>query len=145
MRIFATLAALTSLVAVSTARIEAVAAPKTIKVGEPFDIILMGFGYIQTVDDIAAAFGVGPEDFNSGEALGQVFGSVYLGPEKSNIRGNLTFPVTVPTSWEDADALTITTGVYSLYGAQDLAVVDIFKVVTEVGDETSEEYVRSSV
>lgn len=78
---YASLTVLAGLVSLATARITAFAVPKTIKPGDQFDTILMGFNYIQTVDEIAAAFGVAPGDGWEG-SLGTLINSVYLGPSK---------------------------------------------------------------
>lgn len=73
------LAALTGLLSLATARIEGFAVPKTIKPGDQFDAVLIGHNYIQTVAEVAAAFGVQPGQGYKG-VLGTQLGSVYLGP-----------------------------------------------------------------
>lgn len=68
---------------VVTARYYSVAAPKTIKPGEPFDAILIGDTiYIQSVYDVAVVFGIGPEK-EYPKSLGIVLDSFYLGPGTS--------------------------------------------------------------
>lgn len=79
MRFHTTLAALTGIMGLAAARIESFSVPKTIKPGEEFDAILHGFNYIQTVDEVAAAFGVAAGD-GFPDSLGAVISSTYLGP-----------------------------------------------------------------
>lgn len=81
---FSTLTALGACLSLAAARIEGFAVPKTIKPGNEFDAILMGFNYIQTVDEIAAAFGVAAGEGYPG-SLGAVIESTYLGPGMLNL------------------------------------------------------------
>lgn len=73
------LAAFGAFLGLAAARIEGFAVPKTIKPGDEFDAILMGYNYIQSVDEVAAAFGVAPGDGFPG-TLGILIDSTYLGP-----------------------------------------------------------------
>ncbi|KAK2764587.1 hypothetical protein FQN54_009282 [Arachnomyces sp. PD_36] len=138
---FLTLAAASSLLGLAAARIEGFSVPATIKPGEEFDAILHGYNYIQTVDQVAAAFGVSP-GAGYPDSLGVVISSVYLGPEMSNEVANYTFGMTV-----DKDTAlgkgTFTTSLFSLYGAADAPTVENYAVPITFGDETSEEYVHS--
>jgi hypothetical protein len=62
------------------ARIEGIAVPATIKPGQPgFNAVIISANYIQSVYDVAIAFGAAP---GSGfpDSLGSVAGSFYLGP-----------------------------------------------------------------
>lgn len=63
------------------ARINGIAVPATIKPGEEFDAIILSSNYIQSVYDVAIAFGYTPGDGYPG-SLGQVIDSFYLGPGK---------------------------------------------------------------
>jgi hypothetical protein len=76
-----TLAALSSLFGLTLARIEAFAVPATVKPGEEFNVILMNFNYMQSVDEVAAAFGVALGNGFPG-VLGQAIHSAYLGPSE---------------------------------------------------------------
>jgi len=67
--------------AFADARIDGVAAPVNIKIGEGFNVRLLAHNYIQSVSEIAAVVGTAPPNFPSG-SLGQVLGSYYLGPGK---------------------------------------------------------------
>ena len=65
--------------AVASARIEGIAVPETIKPGDGFNAHIITANYIQSVYDVAIAFGVAPNAGFPG-ALGTVMGSYYLGP-----------------------------------------------------------------
>lgn len=75
---FSTLA-LASLLSVASARISGIAVPKTIRAGYGFNAIILTEGYIQSVNDVAIAFGVAPGTGYPG-SLGTTIESFYLGP-----------------------------------------------------------------
>ena len=62
--------------------------------------------------------------------------------EDSNVIGNITANVSVPTSRSEGGA-TITAALFSLYGVGLTGSVEYFAVNVTVGDETSSEYVMS--
>jgi hypothetical protein len=62
--------------------------------------------------------------------------------EKSNIVGNITANVSIPTSRPKGVA-TITAALFSLYGVSMTGSVEYFAVNVTVGNETSSEYVTS--
>lgn len=62
--------------------------------------------------------------------------------EKSNIIGNITANVSIPTSRAEGSA-TITAALFSLYGVGLTGSLEYFKVNVTVGNETSSEYVMS--
>lgn len=75
---------------VVSARYYSVAAPKTIKLGEPFDAILIGDTiYIQSVYDVAVVFGIGPED-GYPDSMFTVLDSFYLGPGTCSLRSPMS-------------------------------------------------------
>ena len=78
---FTPLVAITTLLTAAQARINGIAVPATIKPGEEFEAIILSSNYIQSVYDVAIAWG-----YTSGEgypdALGTVVDSFYLGPGK---------------------------------------------------------------
>lgn len=74
--------AATSLLALTEARIVGISVPKTIKPGEDFEAIIISENYIQSVYDVAIAFGYSPGKGFPG-SLGQVADSFYLGPGKT--------------------------------------------------------------
>ena len=62
--------------------------------------------------------------------------------ENSNIIGNITANVSIPTSRPEGSA-TITAALFSLYGVSLTGSVEYFAVNVTVGNETSGEYVVS--
>lgn len=62
--------------------------------------------------------------------------------ENSNIVGNITANVTVPTSRPEGSA-TITAALFSLYGVSLTGSVEYFAVNITVGNETSNDYIMS--
>lgn len=81
MQFRASLAAAAGLFAMANARIYGIALPETVKAGDEVQAIIETENYIQTVADIAIAFGIAPEASAYPGTLGQnVLGSFYLGP-----------------------------------------------------------------
>jgi hypothetical protein len=70
-----------SVFSVAQAKIYGIAVPSTIKPGDGFNAIIESSNYIQSVYDVAIAFGYAP---GSGfpDSLDNVIGSYYLGPGK---------------------------------------------------------------
>lgn len=62
--------------------------------------------------------------------------------ELSNVAGNITANVSIPTSRAEGGA-TISAALFSLYGASLSGSVEYFAVNVTVGNETSSEYVVS--
>jgi hypothetical protein len=144
MRFTSLAAALTTLSAAS-ARIIGIEAPSTLARNGTFNLTLLTEGYIQSVADISVAWGyeLAPGYYASVGAYPQ---SAYLGPNKSNTYDNITVEATVPAELNDPiwnGSLTLAAGVYSLYGVGSGPVVTGFNVTVQVGDETSEETVKS--
>ena len=79
---FSTTTTLASLLSLSSARIIGIAVPATIRPGDGFNAIIETENYIQSVYDVAIAFGVAPGAGYPG-TLGTVLGSYYLGPGKT--------------------------------------------------------------
>lgn len=75
--------ALASLLSLASARIVGFSVPKTIRPGEGFSAVIHTENYIQTVQDIAIAFGVTPGVGYPG-SLGTTLESFYLGPSMSS-------------------------------------------------------------
>ena len=76
---FATLLAAATTATMASARIIGIAAPETIKAGEAFTAKILTENYIQSVADVAIAFGVAPNAGYPG-ALGNLAGEFFLGP-----------------------------------------------------------------
>lgn len=83
MQFRSSLAAAASLFALANARIYGIAFPETVKAGAEVTAIIETQNYIQSVQDIAIAFGITTEASAYPGTLGQnVLGSFYLGPGK---------------------------------------------------------------
>ena len=79
---FSLAAATAAILPTTQARINGIAVPDTIKPGSGFNAIILSSNYIQSVYDVAIAFGCAPGNGFPG-SLGQVLGSYYLGPGES--------------------------------------------------------------
>ncbi|KAI5282619.1 hypothetical protein KEM54_002688 [Ascosphaera aggregata] len=139
---FSTVTALTVLAGVASARIDAFTVPKTIKAGEEFEVTLVSHGYIQSMYEIAAAFGL--SSFQSGSYASQslqiYLDSVYLGPETSNTYDNYTFPIIVPKDTKNG-VYAFTIGLFELVGALNSPSAGTMSANVTVGDKTSGELV----
>ena len=78
---FTPLLTLTTLLTAAQARINGIAVPATIRPGDEFEAIILSSNYIQSVYDVAIAWGYTPgESYH--DSLGSVIDSFYLGPGK---------------------------------------------------------------
>jgi hypothetical protein len=145
------LAATFASTALASARIIGIAAPSTLAPNSTFTLTLLTENYIQSVADIAVAYGFQlPTETNPTGypyTLGQFPGSSYLGPNKSNTLQNVTVQGRVDEgleseSWFGKDVV-LSAGVYSLYGASGGPTVTGFNVTVKIGEYVSEELVRS--
>lgn len=130
----------------ASARIVGIAAPATIVPGKPFTLTLLTENYIQSVADIAVAWGFSPPP-GFPYSLGSLASSAYLGPDKSNTLENVTLEVTAPAGLSGVqkdEKAVLSAGVYSLYGASSGPTVLNANVTVNVGDQVSEETVRSN-
>ncbi|KAF4636093.1 hypothetical protein G7Y89_g1989 [Cudoniella acicularis] len=132
MHLATTTVALLSTLSLASARIYGLQAPNQVVPGQPFTVTLLTQNYIQSVYDVAAAFGIAPGT-GYPQSLGQVLSSEYLGPEKSNVVGNLNFTVIVDDNFEKGEA-TLSTSVMSLYGAVYGSTLSNWNVTVTVGD-----------
>ncbi|KAM5353842.1 hypothetical protein ACJ41O_000492 [Fusarium nematophilum] len=135
------LAAATTLLALTEARITGIAVPKTIKPGEEFDAIILSSNYIQSVYDVAIAFGYVPGKGYPG-TIGQVADSFYLGPDESNQLHNFNKTVKIPKDAPKGKGL-VTASLFSLYGASGSPTLSNYNVTVTFGDKTSKEYQSS--
>ncbi|PVH78820.1 hypothetical protein DL98DRAFT_655853 [Cadophora sp. DSE1049] len=136
------IASLTLLSTVS-ARIIGLEAPRTIAAGESFTVSLLTENYIQSVYDVAAAFGISSGSGYPG-TLGVIMGSDYIGPDGSNSLEKLNFTVTTNKN-QIAGPSTLSASVFSLYGASYGPLLYPFNVSVTVGDMTSAEKVNITV
>lgn len=91
---FSTLA-LSTLLSLASARIVGISVPKIIHPGDGFNAIIITENYIQSVSDVAIAFGVAPGAGFPG-TLGTALQSYYLGPgmfSSSNLQKYPNFPL----------------------------------------------------
>lgn len=65
------------------ARIQGFATPKTIAVGKSFSVLFEGVDYIQTVSEVAAAFGIATEQSAYPGTIGTQVGAAKFSPCKS--------------------------------------------------------------
>ncbi|KAJ4309099.1 hypothetical protein N0V94_009083 [Neodidymelliopsis sp. IMI 364377] len=143
---FSTLATALTTLSAASARIIGIEVPSTLAPNSTFNLTLLTENYIQSVSDISVAWGYALAP-GYPLTLGAFTQSSYLGPNASNTLENVTVQATVPEdlssdSWNGS--LVLNAGVYSLYGASGSPVVTGFNVTVQVGDETSEEVVRSN-
>ncbi|KAH7417580.1 hypothetical protein BKA64DRAFT_718320 [Cadophora sp. MPI-SDFR-AT-0126] len=132
-----------TLLSAAAARIIGLEAPRTIAAGEPFTVSLLTENYIQSVYDVAAAFGIasGPGYPSS---LGAIMGSDYIGPDGSNSLKKLNFTVSTNKN-QIAGPSTLSASVFSLYRASYSPLLVPFNVSVTVGDTTSLEKVNTTL
>jgi hypothetical protein len=106
---------ISTLISSSSAIITGVTAPSTVYAYNPFTVTLTTANYIQSVYDVAVAFGVAPGAAFP-DSLGNVMSSAFLGPSKSNILTLIAFDVTLPAGTGNGEHM-LTAAVYSLFGA----------------------------
>ncbi|KAF4458161.1 secreted protein NIS1 [Fusarium austroafricanum] len=131
-----------ALIALSEARITGIKVPKEIKVGEPFEAIIVRENYIQSVYDSSIVFGYGPPSTYPG-TIGRVADSFYLGAEESNKLEPLKEKLTIPKDAPKGKGL-VTAALLSIYGASGSPVISEYNVTVTFGDKTSKEYVSSN-
>ncbi|KAK3303573.1 uncharacterized protein B0T15DRAFT_279698 [Chaetomium strumarium] len=144
---FSTLATALTSATLASSRLIGIAAPSTLAPKSTFTLTLLSEGYIQTVADVAVAWGFSLAPGYPG-SLGSFSDSAYLGAEKSNQgQDNVTITATVPEGLAgDAykgQEILLSVGIYSLYGASGGATVTGFNVSVKVGEETGGEIVQS--
>lgn len=129
----------------AAARLTGLAAPSTLAPSQPFTLTLLTENYIQSVADISIAWGY---SLAPGYPLtvGSFPSSSYLGPDKSNQLENVTIDATAPKELEQwaGKEVVLAGSLFSLYGASGTPSVTNFNVTVTVGNETSEELVRSN-
>ena len=78
--------ALSLFTALTSARIGGIAVPSTIAPGSSFRVTILTEDYIQSVQDVAIAFGLAPNANIANSSLGALLDSKYLGPGKLYLR-----------------------------------------------------------
>ena len=143
MRTSITLVSALTLLATSTqARITGFYAPKTVAADSDVKLLIQGENYIQTIQDVAIAFGSQHGIHPAPDSLGTLWGSKYLGPDDSNVESNITAIVHIPSGTQKGKT-TLTGSLFSLIGALYSPNTEDFQVTVRVGEFTSGEYVFS--
>ena len=78
----ALLTAITLLASSTSARIVGIAAPRTVAVDSTVKLEIIGEDYIQSIQDVAIAFGIQHGTNPTPDSLGTLLSSKYLGPGK---------------------------------------------------------------
>ncbi|KAF4980476.1 hypothetical protein FZEAL_3521 [Fusarium zealandicum] len=140
---FSVAAAAATLLALTDARIVGIKVPKTIQPGEKFDAVIVTESYIQSVYDVAIAFG-----YSNGEGfpgtLGTPVGSYYLGPKASNKLQSFNRTLTIPKDAQKGEGV-VSASLFSLYGRSSAQTLSDYNVTVTFGDKTSTEYKASKI
>ncbi|KAH7406600.1 hypothetical protein DE146DRAFT_398028 [Phaeosphaeria sp. MPI-PUGE-AT-0046c] len=144
---FSTITTALSASSLASARIIGLAAPSTLAPNSTFSLTLLTENYIQSVADVAVAWGFQTPTENNPTGypytLGSLKDSSYLGPEKSNTLSNVTIDATTPATLEKGKDVVLSVAVMSLYGASGGPITQAWNVTVHVGDEGSEDIVAS--
>lgn len=84
MRTASIIAPVLALTAFVNAKIYGIAAPRTVAVGSTVKLEIIAEDYIQSIQDVAIAFGIQPASHAVPDALGTLLSSKYLGPGRSS-------------------------------------------------------------
>jgi len=142
MRTSTLLASTLALLSGASARIYGIAAPKQIAPDTTVKLEILGENYIQTVQDVAISFGIQNSNTTYPETLGTLLSSKYLGPDDSNVVGNITHYVHIPYGTTEGQK-TLTGALFSLYGAVVSPTIEYFAVNVTVANSTIDSYVTS--
>jgi hypothetical protein len=134
--------ALTLLATTAQARIDGFYAPQTVAPNSDVKLLIRGDDYIQSIQDVAIAFGLQHGTDPTPDSLGTLLGSKYLGPDESNVVGNITATVHIPSGTQRGKT-TLTASLFSLLGALYEPALSDFQVTVNVGKFTSSQYVYS--
>jgi hypothetical protein len=138
---FSPLAASLLTTTLASARIIGLSAPPTLTPNSTFTFTLLTENYIQSVADVAVAWGfqratpVNPNGYPY--TLGSFTDSSYLGPEKSNTLTNVTVDAIVPSALGDESwkgDVVFSVAVMSLYGASGGLSTAAWNVTVKVGE-----------
>ncbi|CAK3932166.1 Hypothetical predicted protein [Lecanosticta acicola] len=145
MRTTTVLATAASLFCAVDARISGFAVPSIVKPGDTqVEIVITTEGYIQSVEDVAIAFGISPANASSPGTLGpDLLTSKFLGPSLSNTNENITHYVSIPTDIAEGPAV-LQAALFSLYGVSLGPTISSYTANVTVGDATSTDYVAST-
>lgn len=145
---FSTIASALATASLATARIVGLSTPATLTPNTTFPITLLSENYIQSVSEIAVAWGfqvptnANPQGYPY--TLGSFTGSSYLGPNASNTLSNVTIQATVPAALQAGQDMVFGVAVMSLYGASAGPITQGWNVTVHVGEGQDEGEVVSS-
>ena len=156
--------------AFASARISGIAVPSTIAPGSNFRVTILTQDYIQSIQDVAIAFGLAPNAAIANSSLGTLLNSKYLGPGKvslkpffrhggcyrcwhsvdivdvlvddSNVVTNITHFVQIPDGMAQGP-IVFTAALFSLLGAESEPSLETFSVDVTVGNFTSGDLLSS--
>lgn len=143
MRTSTVAAPILALLSTASARIYSIAAPSTVAVDSTVKLEITAADYIQSIQDVAISFGLQPAASAHSETLGTLLDSKFLGPDDSNVVGNISHYVHIPATAPQGDAV-LTGALFSLIGAELSGSLEYFTVNITVGNSTSPNYVSSS-
>jgi hypothetical protein len=127
-----------ALLPLASARIIGLSAPSTLTPNTTFPLTLLTETYIQSVSDIAVAWGFQTPTTNNPTGypltLGRFTNSSYLGPDKSNTLENVTIEASVPAGLEVGSDVVLGIAVMSLYGASGGPITQGWNVTVHVGE-----------
>ncbi|KAF2644404.1 hypothetical protein P280DRAFT_513884 [Massarina eburnea CBS 473.64] len=126
--------------AVASARLVGISTPATLVASQPYTITLLTENYIQSVADVAVAWGYSTPANAYPRSLGSSTSSSYLGPDKSNQVENVTVQATAPADLASlGDKAVLSVSLWSLYGASGGPAVNTWNVTVNVGDKVEGE------
>jgi hypothetical protein len=138
---FSTLTASLLPTTLASARIIGLSAPSALTPNSTFTFTLLTENYIQSVADVAVAWGfqrvtpANPTGYPY--TLGSFTNSSYLGPEKSNTLANVTVDAVVPAALGDESwkgDVVFSVAVMSLYGASGGPSTAGWNVTVKIGE-----------
>jgi hypothetical protein len=135
---FSTLASALTTLSLASARIVGLSTPSALTPNSTFTITLLSENYIQSVQEVAVAWGfqvptsANPQGYPY--TLGRYTNSSYLGPEKSNTQGNVSIEAMVPGALEVGQDVVFSVALMSIYGASGGPITQSWNVTVHVGE-----------
>ncbi|CAG7565361.1 unnamed protein product [Fusarium equiseti] len=131
---------------IASARIIGMSAPANIKPGAPFDIILKTGKSSEPTQEISVSWGyTSAVNGNENYELGNYVTTQYLGPSKSNTKGDIVIKATAPkelAKWKDPETV-LTVAVHQAVGKTATSVVNGYIVGFNIAKQTSARQVIS--
>ncbi|KAF2032792.1 hypothetical protein EK21DRAFT_15304, partial [Setomelanomma holmii] len=145
------LSTLLATISIATARIVGISSPPVLTPGTPFTFNLTTENYIQSVADVAVAWGFQLPTANNPTGypytVGSFTNSSYLGPSKSNVLEDVSVESYVPEglssdAYNEKDVV-FSVAVMSLYGASGVPSTTGWNVTVKIGESTGGDWVDS--